>query len=104
MQIRNRKITITKTTVVKVAAGLVVGAGAGYIARAIIANNIQPEGIVTKTTTALATVVIALMAKKATKDFTSDLIDELIDAWQTGMEAGVEIVNELNPDVCYIEL
>lgn len=100
IRILNTQYTITKTAIAKHAVGFVVGVGAGYIVKTIIANNIEPEGFVDKTTTSLATVVIAAMAKQATRQYTDAFIDECIAAWQRGkdlgMDIGANIANEMN--------
>lgn len=79
----------SKTDIVKGAVGFVVGSGVSVIVRGVIKNNTSTDGVIEKVTLAVATVVVGMMAREATKEYTDGLIDRTIESWN-------EFKNELN--------
>lgn len=70
---------MNKLQILKFTASTIASAGTAKIVKDTIANQVRPETKIDKITVAVASVVIAAMAKDKTYAYTSDKIDRVAE-------------------------
>lgn len=65
----------------KLVVNYIVGTSAGYTAKEVIANNVQPESTADIAKAAVGSLVISSMVAGTAKAYVDNLVDEAIEFW-----------------------